>query len=338
MRILDCTLRDGGYTNNWNFSQEQVRDNYLACLNSHIEYCEVGFRRSEPDPKFGVWYHTPEELLTNTLGSVVSPETKVCLMAQMGTFTTEDFVPREQSVVSMIRVLIAYHCINQDDSVLNVPLVQETAEMVSKLKDLGYEVTVNIGRIDKMSDEQIRLCCNILSDCHPSFLYVADTYGNLGIEKTKKIIGVLKEHYPHPLGFHAHDNLLNATVKSIDAFYEGMDIVDATIGGLGRGSGNAKTELLIAHTLMKGHTKYELFPVLEYGDKYVQTYKTNHVLYFITGMYSMHVNYAIKLIEDYTLSLKVCYDVLLRIYKNGKHNFFDNRYLTATVDDVLLGK
>lgn len=327
MKILDCTLRDGGYTNNWNFTTEQVRDNYKACLDSKIEYCEVGFRRTQPDDKFGVWYHTPEQLLNETLSDIVKPQTKIALMAQMETFELSDFVPCSDSVVSMVRVLVAYHCVNKDDRVLNVKLFEDTVDVVNKLKLLGYEVTVNIGRIDKLSEEHIKTVCEIISKCEPTYLYIADTYGNLGLEKTRHILKLLKDNYTGKLGFHAHDNLLNATVKSIDSFYYGVDIIDSTIGGLGRGSGNAKTELLIAHKILKDKSEYNLFPIIEYGDKWIKTYKETHVLYFITGMYSMHVNYAIHLIEKYNLSLKQCYNVLMKVYKNNKHNFFDEKYL-----------
>ena len=108
MRILDCTLRDGGYTNNWNFSKEQVVESYIACKDAGIEYTEVGFRRTSPEEGFGVWYHTPESLINETLSEIISEDTKVAVMAQMGTFTINDFVPKKESLISMVRVLVAY--------------------------------------------------------------------------------------------------------------------------------------------------------------------------------------------------------------------------------------
>ena len=95
MRILDCTLRDGGYTNKWNFSKEQVVESYIACKDAGIEYTEVGFRRTSPEEGFGVWYHTPESLINETLKDVISENTKVAVMAQIGTFTIDDFVPKK---------------------------------------------------------------------------------------------------------------------------------------------------------------------------------------------------------------------------------------------------
>jgi hypothetical protein len=120
-------------------------------------------------------------------------------------------------------------------------------------------------------------------------------------------------------------------VKSIDVSYNGVEMVDGTIGGIGRGSGNAKTELLVAHTVIKGQDRYVLLPLLEYAEKWVSSYKTNHVLYFITGMYSMHVNYAIHLIENYDLTFAQCYDILMTVYKHQRHHFFDEKYLNELI-------
>jgi hypothetical protein len=74
--------------------------------------------------------------------------------------------------------------------------------------------------------------------------------------------------------------------------------------------------------------------VLEYGEKWIGTYKQNHVLYFITGMYSMHVNYAIHLIEKYSLTLRQCFDALMEIVRLEKHHFFDEKVLESVISGV----
>jgi 4-hydroxy 2-oxovalerate aldolase len=146
-----------------------------------------------------------------------------------------------------------------------------------------------------------------------------------------KILDTIKNVYSGKLGFHAHDNLLNASVKTTDSTYHGVELVDGTMGGIGRGSGNAKTELLISHTILCNQTKYDILPCLEYIDEWIVPYKKSHVLYLITGMYSMHVNYAIELIEKYNETFKKSYEILMTVYKNGKHSFFDPGYLENLV-------
>ena len=322
MKLLDCSLRDGGYVNDWYFSKEHARSCYNAVKECGIEYCEVGFRRTTRSS--GPWFYTPETLINETFKDVVTPECKLALMAQMGTFTIDDFVSRSESLVSMVRVLVAYHCENKDDSKLNTTLLHETVDMCKQLKNLGYDVCINIGRIDKMSDEQIKETCEIIKDAPIEYFYLADTYGNLGIYKMRSILNFIKQHYDGSIGFHAHDNLKNASVKAIDALYNGADIVDVTFG---RGSGNAKTEYVLAHMENKGD--YKLLPSLIYSDKWVESYKKSGIPYLLSGMKSMHVNYAIEVIEKHEdLSIEHVYKVFNAIVEDGKHNFYSSDILT----------
>lgn len=330
MKLFDCSMRDGGYINNWFFSKEQARECYEAAMKCGIEYCEIGFRRTEHTN--GPWFYTPENLINETFGNVYQEGCELALMAQMGTFTIEDFVPRQESLISMVRVLVAYHCRDKDDTKLDTELLRGTVEMCNKLIGLGYKVSINVGRIDKMSEEQIKQTCDIIRGTPIEYLYIADTYGNLGIYKMRALLKTIRECDPGvPLGFHAHDNLKNASVKSIDALYNGADIVDVTFGGFGRGSGNARTEFIIAH-MENRDSRYKLLPALIYADKWVESYKTSGIPYLLSGINSMHVNYAIEIIEKHPeLPIERVYEVLNKIVKNNQHNFYNSEVLTQTL-------
>jgi 4-hydroxy 2-oxovalerate aldolase len=308
--------------NNWYFSKEQARACYSATKDCGIEYCEIGFRRNEHTN--GPWFYTPESLVNETYGDIVTPECRLAIMAQMGTFTIDDFVPKSESHISMVRVLIAYHCKDKDDSKLDTELIHETVDMCKKLRELGYEVSINIGRIDKMSDEQIQQTCEIIKDAPIEYFYLADTYGNLGIYKMRQILTNIKKYYDGKIGFHAHDNLKNASVKAIDALYNGADIVDVTFGGFGRGSGNARSEYVLAH-----FEDRKLLPALLYTDKWIQSYKESGVPYLLSGLKSMHVNYAIEVIEKHeNLTMQQVWDVFNKIVDMDKHHFYSSEILT----------
>lgn len=322
MNLFDCSMRDGGYLNNWYFSKEQARACYSATKECGIEYCEIGFRRN--DHTNGPWFYTPESLIKETFGDIIVPECKLALMAQMGTFTIDDFVPRSESLVSMVRVLIAYHCKDKDDTKLDVELVQETVEMSKKLRALGYEVCVNVGRVEKISEDQMKQICEHMKDAEIDYFYIADTYGNLGIYKMRQILANIKKYYDGKIGFHAHDNLKNASVKAIDALYNGADIVDVTFGGFGRGSGNAKSEYVLAH-----FEDRKLLPALLYTDKWIQSYKESGVPYLLSGLKSMHVNYAIEVIEKHeNITMQQVWDVFNKIVEMDKHHFYSSEILT----------
>ena len=321
MELLDCSMRDGGYLTNWYYSKEQARACYTAAKECGIKYCEIGFRRTEHSN--GPWFYTPESLITETFSDIVTPDCKLALMVQMGTFTIDDFVPRSKSLVSMIRVLVAYHCKDKNDAVLDTTLMEDTVEICKKLRALGYEVCINIGRIDKVPEEGIKDICNIVKGTPIKYLYIADTYGNLGIYKMRNIIATIKKYYTGQLGFHAHDNLKNASVKSIDALYNGVDIVDVTFGGFGRGSGNAKSEYVLAHLNLP------LLPALVYTDKWVESYKKSGTPYLLSGLKSMHVNYAIEVIEKHDdITIEQVYEVFEKIVKMNKHHFYSSEVIT----------
>jgi 4-hydroxy 2-oxovalerate aldolase len=325
MKLFDCSMRDGGYLNNWYFSKEQARACYSAVKDCGIEYCEIGFRRNEHIN--GPWFYTPESLIKETFENIVVPECKLALMAQMGTFTIEDFVPRSESLISMVRVLIAYHCKDKDDTKLNIELIIETVDMCKKLRDLGYEVCINIGRIEKISEYQLMQIFDIIKDIPIEYFYIADTYGNLGIYKMRNILLNIKKYYNGKIGFHGHDNLKNASVKAIDALYNGADIVDVTFNGFGRGSGNAKSEYVLAH--FQDTEKYKLLPSLIYTDKWIESYKNSGIPYLLTGLKSMHVNYAIEVIEKHdNITIEQVWDVFNKIIKMDKHHFYSSEILT----------
>ena len=325
MKLFDCSMRDGGYLNNWYFSKEQARACYSAVKDCGIEYCEIGFRRNEHIN--GPWFYTPESLIKETFENIVVPECKLALMAQMGTFTIDDFVPRSESLISMVRVLIAYHCKDKDDTKLDIELVIETVDMCKKLRELGYEVCINIGRIEKISDYQLMQIFDIIKDIPIEYFYIADTYGNLGIYKMRNILLNIKKYYNGKIGFHGHDNLKNASVKAIDALYNGADIVDVTFNGFGRGSGNAKSEYVLAH--FQDTEKYKLLPSLIYTDKWIESYKNSGIPYLLTGLKSMHVNYAIEVIEKHdNITIEQVWDVFNKIIKMDKHHFYSSEILT----------
>ena len=325
MKLFDCSMRDGGYLNNWYFSKEQARACYSAVKDCGIEYCEIGFRRNEHIN--GPWFYTPESLIKETFENIVVPECKLALMAQMGTFTIDDFVPRSESLISMVRVLIAYHCKDKDDTKLDIELIIETVDMCKKLRDLGYEVCINIGRIEKISDYQLMQIFYIIKDIPIEYFYIADTYGNLGIYKMRNILLNIKKYYNGKIGFHGHDNLKNASVKAIDALYNGADIVDVTFNGFGRGSGNAKSEYVLSH--FQDTEKYKLLPSLIYTDKWIESYKNSGIPYLLTGLKSMHVNYAIEVIEKHdNITIEQVWDVFNKIIKMDKHHFYSSEILT----------
>lgn len=339
-KILDCTFRDGGYTCDWNYTDDQFRDWYLACAESKIDLCEIGFRRGLEDSKFGKWYFCTPELIKSVVLPVKEEAIqkfgfapKIAVMSQIGTVKIEDF--EDLTGIDTVRILMAYHSgfneeNERDDSIFDYRTFEEGISLMENIK--CEDITFNLGRIDKVLPEQLRYVCYRLNTTKIKAMYIADTYGNLTIDSSKPILKLLRDNLSENinLGYHAHDNLGNATAKTIEAFSSGLvDYIDGTMFGVGRGSGNAKLELLVAE-----YYPSKLLSIFSYIEKWVSQYKNTrpdhgyNLMYIISGIYSMHVNYAIEMIEKHNFSIQEAYEILLKIVEDKRHNFYDSRLIT----------
>lgn len=340
MKVLDCTIRDGGYVNNWFFSKDNVVQCYEACKEAKVDYFELGFRRKlDSSTKYGDWYYTTEELINNAFLNVNTSETKLAVMAQIGTVTVQDFVPSNKSKIKLVRVLWAYHSLNKNDNQLNIQQLKEGIILLKGLHDLGYETCFNIGRIDNVSLSQLETICSLLSETNISYFYLADTYGTLTLSKIQNLLPDLKclitKYLPNTeIGFHAHNNLDNATSKSVFVKDYGVSIVDGTFHGYGRGSGNAKLELLVEE-FKKGN----IVDVLTFIENNLISYKSNknsyNSVYFLTSKYNMHVNYGIHIIDHVKkFDIQTINNILCKICEEKKEKFFDKSIIDSYLQTV----
>ena len=166
VKLLDCTIRDGGYVNDWKFSDEQVRNLYIKCSESDIEYMEIGFRNYKKKvflEKYGKPFFCDEDYINNVIGDYNG--CKIAVMVTIDEFDMNVFVPKEFSKISLVRILMAYHgSKNGDDNILDMKQLKNGIVQSNQLIKLGYTVSFNIGRIDKMNKSQLYDVCKLLSE------------------------------------------------------------------------------------------------------------------------------------------------------------------------------
>jgi 4-hydroxy 2-oxovalerate aldolase len=346
VKILDCTLRDGGYVNNWSFSNEQVLDLYNILNKNNIDYMELGFRTTKKDSlQFGDQYYC-EESYINELFKTVSVDTcKICVMCEIGKFDSSMFVEKDKSKISMVRVLMSYHSIkNTTDDIIDIKTLNEGINQINKLIDLGYDVTFNIGRIDKISIEQLCVICEKVSQTKVKYFIMADTYGSLDLHLTQKYVSVAKNLFETvfktniKIGFHAHDNLKNATSKALHSIDCGAELIDSCVHGFGRGSGNAITELLMLNLNKQFNKNYDFFELMMYGQKHLTSYNNadeilskKNILYILSAYYGMHVNYAIECINK-NISIEEANIAFLKICDIKKNMYYFDDLLYDTLN------
>jgi 4-hydroxy 2-oxovalerate aldolase len=345
MKLLDCTIRDGGYVNDWKFTEEQMRECYVACSNAGVDYIEIGFRNfKKPEllNKYGPSFFCEEEYLNRVIGDING--CKIAVMVTINAFDMEDFVPKSESKISMVRVLMAYHgSKNKSDDILDIQQLIDGVKQIEKLIDLGYEVSFNIGRIDKMSRNQLYEVCKILSATKISYFTMADTYGSVDLDHIEKLIPYIKFLFNDvfetdiKIGFHAHDNMSNGTCKALYSLKYGADMIDGCILGYGRGSGNAKTELIMMDLNKNYNKTYDFISIIEYGDKHLINYKEclnnlcYNVVYALSSYFGCHVTYAIDVVENYDkMEIRDIYNVFKNLKEQNKNMFYWDKLFMNT--------
>jgi 4-hydroxy 2-oxovalerate aldolase len=254
IRVLDCTIRDGGLINDHNFDDGLVKAVYQTCVAAGIDYMEIGYRASRKlftGGKSGDWRFCEEEALRRIVGDNPSP-LKLAVMADAGKCDwRNDIVPKDQSVIDMIRVACY------------VTQIPEAADMIKHAKDQGYEVACNLMAVSTIQEAELDQALEVLATTPADVVVVVDSNGALYAEQVellvKKYLAAVKQSGKE-VGIHTHNNLQLAFANTIEAIIHGANRIDATMSGLGRGAGNCPMELLMGFLR---NPKFKLRPVLQ---------------------------------------------------------------------------
>jgi 4-hydroxy 2-oxovalerate aldolase len=296
IKVLDCTIRDGGLMNNHKFDDAVVKAVYTACVAAGVDYMELGYKSSQKiivPGEHGDWKYCREEDMRRIVGDNPSP-LKLTVMADAErTDYKEDILPKKDSVLDMIRVATY---INQIPTAL---------EMVKDAHDKGYETSVNLMAVSTVRESELEEGLEMLATSEAQAIYVVDSFGSLYSEQVQQLVrkymGYCRASGKH-VGMHAHNNLQLAFANTIEAIVLGANMVDATMAGLGRGAGNCPLELLIGFL---HNPKYNLLPVLQCVQHVVEPLRAKLLWgfalpYMLTGFLNEHPRAAIKFQESKT--------------------------------------
>ncbi len=235
VQILDCTIRDGGYLNNWHFDDKVVREVYGTCSKAGVDFVEIGFRSTEKYFKkgqYGLWRFSPEEDIRRVTNNIKGA--KLSLMADYGRIEPEDFCDAKDSVVELIR--IAAH---KND-------LKSAIVLLEQIKKKGYKVSLNAMGYTNYSQSERNYIINLIKASYLDYIYVADSYGSLFPDQIGHIFEPLLEIPDINVGFHSHNSLQMAFANTLEAISCGVNMVDCTIYGMGRAAGNLPTEIIIS--------------------------------------------------------------------------------------------
>ncbi len=296
IRVIDATLRDGGIVNDFFFTDEFVKELYKTNIEAGVDYMEVGYKASKKlfdKSKFGKWKFSDDEDIIKVIGDNADKKVKLAVMADVGRCDfKEDIRPRSESPVDLIRVACYVH------------QIPGALEIIEDAKKKGYEVSCNIMAISTAQEGDIKVALDMIGQSPVDCIYIVDSYGSIFPEQMQRICALYKEYadkYNKQLGIHAHNNQQLAFANTIEACGDGVDWLDATYNGMGRGAGNCFMENLLA--FLK-NPKYKVYETLKFIEKYMLQLKKDGVVwgydvpYLVTGYLNQHPRAAMAFSKD----------------------------------------
>jgi 4-hydroxy 2-oxovalerate aldolase len=287
IKVLDCTVRDGGLINQWQFSDDFVRKVFLALSKAGVDYMEIGYKSSEKyfsRQENGAWKFCAEEDLRKIVGDD-DRSLKLSAMADVGRIDHDDIPHKRDSVLDMIRVACY------------VKEVDKAISLAHDCIDKGYETTINLMAVSKVLERDLDEALDDLSKSDVPAVYIVDSFGAMYSEQIHSLAKKYFEALPgKDLGIHTHNNQQLAFANTIEAIIAGVNRIDATLYGMGRGAGNCPLELLLA--FLK-NPKFDIRPVFEVIQDTLIPLKAEvewgyHIPYMITGILNEHPRSGMK--------------------------------------------
>ena len=293
IKVLDATVRDGGLMNSHKFDDGFVKAVYQACLAAGVDYMEFGYKADKTvasPAENGPWKFCEEADLRRIVGDNKT-DMKISVMADAErTNYHRDILPKKDSVIDMIRVATYIH------------QVPTALEMIIDAHEKGYETSLNLMSVSVVKEKDLDDALEVFARSPVDVICLVDSFGSLYSEQVrdlaKKYMDAIKGTNKQ-VGMHAHNNQQLAYANTIEAVVMGVNRLDATIYGLGRGAGNCALELLLGFLR---NPKYDIRPVLKCIEEVMVPLQKKinwgfNIPYMITGQLNLHPRAAIKVSE-----------------------------------------
>lgn len=290
IKVVDCTIRDGGLTNDFFFTDEFVKKLYESNVKAGVDYMEFGYKASKDMfdvKKFGKWKFSDDEDIRAIVGEN-NTDMKISVMADVGRCDYEkDIIDKKDSPIDLIRVATY------------INTIPAAVAMIEYCHAKGYETSCNIMAISKSNDIDIDAALEQLCQSSVDVIYLVDSYGSLYPEQIRRLSEKylsFAEKYGKKVGIHAHNNQQLAFANTTESVIKGVSYLDATVSSLGRGAGNCPSELLLG--FLK-NPKYKIHPILDFIQQEIIPLKESGVKwgydvpYLLTGILNQHPRSAI---------------------------------------------
>jgi 4-hydroxy 2-oxovalerate aldolase len=291
IKIVDATLRDGGLVNDFKFPKGFEKVLYEASVKAGIDIMEFGYKADKDIfdvNKFGPCKFCDEDFIRSIVGEKES-DMKIAVMADVGRCNYKrDFIEKSNSAIDFVRVA----CYLKE--------VITAIDVIEDCTKKGYETSCNIMAISNVQESDLKAGLELIGQSPVNVIYIVDSYGSIYPEEMARvcdIFGNFAAKYNKKLGIHAHDNQKLAFANTIECVGDGVDYLDATYMGMGRGAGNCSIEALIGFL---HNPKYQMYHVLKFIEEQMVPLKESGIIwgydtqYLLTGLLNQHPRTAIS--------------------------------------------
>lgn len=331
IRVLDCTLRDGGYCNKWKFGFENSKKITKSLVQSGIEIIECGFLTNRIEYERGITKFTTLAEVAEILPEDRCGKLFVCLM-NYGEYELDDIPVYDGSSLDGIRV--AFHKKN----------MKEAMKLCQGIKEKGYKVFVQAMVSLNYSDEEFLELIKYVNELKPYAFYIVDSFGVMKGKDLTRLFYIVEHRLKEGIyiGYHSHNNMQLAfsNAQSLVSIQTKRElIIDASIFGMGRGAGNLNTELFVEYLNDVENTDYQLNPLLVVIDEILNKfYQENYWGYslpnYLSATHNAHPNYAGYLADKQTLTIEEM-NVIFEMMADEKKAEYDKKYIEELYTQYL---
>ena len=289
IKLLDCTLRDGGYVNDWKFGHKAIKDIKENLELSGVDIIELGFIKNEPENKDRTVFNNIDSV-KKLIGQKL-PNREYAVMAEVvNPLPLDMLAPYDEESPEIIRVIVWKR------------MLKEGFEYCKGIVEKGYKLCVQPARVSQYSDEEFVDMIKMFNELNPMAIYVVDSWGTMYKEELLHYLKLADENLKDGIsvGYHGHNNMMQAFDVACAFCEQPLKrdlIIDASVYGIGRGAGNLNTEIFAKYANTYLDKFYDLKPLVKIYDKYIsQIYKKEKwgysVPYFISAKYNCNPNFA----------------------------------------------
>ena len=324
--LLDCTLRDGGYVNDWNFGHDNIVNIFERLADSRVDMIEIGFldERRPFDKNRSIM---PDTRSANEIyGHLDKKNSIVVAMIDYGTCSIENIQDVEDTCIDAIRVIFKKH------------IFREALDFCAAIKKKGYLVFAQMVSVTSYSDDDMMEFIEYANGVKPYAVSMVDTYGLTHQDNIMHYFSLL-DKYLDPqitIGYHGHNNFQMgyanciSVIKSAEKTKRNL-LVDGSLYGMGKSAGNAPIELIAMYLNQLSPKRYSLYQMLEAIDSTIMNFFTSatwgyNLFFFIAASNDCHPNYVSFLLNKKTLSVKSVNDILQSLCKE-KALLYDESYI-----------